>query len=269
VGELFQHWGEVSRRIARARKVFLFFDLDGTLAPIASRPEMVFLDASIKESLRKLSRSEKYVVGIISGRGLGNLRKMVGIDGILYAGNHGFEVEGPGFTYVNPAAVMGRKVMESVSHVLIRELTAVPGAFVEDKVYSLSVHYRQCAKGDIGRVKDIVDQATKNHRAEKQLRVTFGKKVLEIRPWADWDKGRIIEWLIQKCAAGARKGAVVWYIGDDLTDEDAFKAVNRMGGISVLAGGGNPLTQADYIMEKQEEMPELMKKLEALSSWTD
>jgi len=57
---------------------------------------------------------------------------------------------------------------------------------------------------------------------------------------------------------------VVWYIGDDLTDEDAFKAVNRMGGITILAGGGNPLTQAEYIMEKQEEMPELMQKLEAL-----
>ena len=57
---------------------------------------------------------------------------------------------------------------------------------------------------------------------------------------------------------------MVWYIGDDLTDEDAFKAVNRMGGITILAGGGNPLTQAEYIMEKQEEMPELMQKLEAL-----
>jgi len=186
-------WKDIVRQIQQARKVYLFFDFDGTLAPIAPRPEMVTLDASIKESLRRLSRSDKYVVGIISGRGLGDLRQMVGIDGILYAGNHGFEVEGPGIIYVNPAAIMSRKVMESVSQTLARELRALPGAFVEDKVYSLSVHYRQCAKGDVLRVKDIVDQATAHYRTEKQLRATFGKKVVEIRPFADWDKGRIVE----------------------------------------------------------------------------
>lgn len=262
--DVFTGWKDIAQKIHQTKNIFLFFDFDGTLAPIAPRPELVVLDARVKESLKMLSVKTQHVVGIISGRGLGDLRQMVDIDGILYAGNHGFEVEGPGITYVNPAAIMSRKVMGSVAQTLVRELKAVPGAFVEDKVFSLSVHYRECARADIMRVKDIVDQATKEHRAEKQLRVTFGKKVLEVRPCADWNKGRIVEWLIQKCSPGTRKNAVVWYIGDDMTDEDAFKAVNEMGGITVLVGGENPLTGAQYVLKKQEEIPELMKKLEAV-----
>jgi len=264
VKDVFACWEDVANKIHTAAKAFLFFDLDGTLAPIAARPEMVALDARTKASLGRISRNKKYVVGIISGRGIEDVRRLAGIDGIIYAGNHGLEVKGPGIEYVHPAAIESRRLMEGLARTLARGLREIAGASVEDKTYSLSVHYRLCAGDDAARVKDAVDGAIAPYRAKKQLRATSGKKVLEIRPHADWNKGRVVEWIVGRCAPVARKGDVVWYIGDDLTDEDAFKAVNAMGGITVLAGGGNPLSEAEYVLAKREDMPALLSKLEAI-----
>lgn len=262
--DLLRNWDGVSRRIARARKVFFFFDFDGTLAPIAPLPGLVVCGERVRESLRKLSGNKRYVVGIISGRGLADVRRMVGIDGILYAGNHGFEVSGPGIAYVNPAAIASRKIMEEVACALGRELEKTAGAFVEDKIYSLSIHYRRCAADGFSRVKDIVDRVTAGYRAGRQIRVTSGKKVLEIRPHADWHKGRIVEWLMDNCAKGPRGDVLVWYAGDDLTDEDAFKAVNDMGGITVLAGRRRAASAAEYVIASQEDITALLAKLEAI-----
>ncbi len=266
MSDLFRLWGDVTGRMTRAARVFLFFDFDGTLAPVAPRPEMAALDEKTRESLRRLSKKQAWTVSIVSGRGLEDLRKMVGVEDIVFVGNHGFEVKGPGLEYVHPGAMACRPAVENVLKILEQDLREIQGVFIEDKVYSLSVHYRQCAPGNIPRVGEIVEQASQQSCANNHVRVTPGKKVFEIRPLADWHKGRVIEWLLDRWIEDPAQESIAWYVGDDQTDEDAFKAVKKRGGITVLVGAGNPQSAAQYTLTSQNGMQELLSRLE--SAWT-
>jgi trehalose-phosphatase len=236
----------------------LLLDYDGTLTPIAERPELALLPPDVARTLRTLSRRLKVV--IMSGRSLRDLRKLVGEKGVYYGGNHGMEIEGPGISFALPKATRFRPLLRRVSRELRERMRGVKGALVEDKGLSLSLHYRLVDPKREGEVREILEEVTGPHR--DRLRITEGKKVLEVRPNLPWDKGRASLLLLRLLDRG-RKLPV--YLGDDRTDEDAFRALNRRGGVTVLVSEKPVDSSARFFLRNPKEVALFLQKLEILS----
>lgn len=248
-------WSRVSEQLRDARQILLFIDYDGTLTPIVDRPELAEMPEDARRLLQELARDRRCTVGIISGRALSDLKNKVGIDGIIYAGNHGLEIEGPGFSLVNPLAEEIKPILRVLSHVLRRAMGAIKGVLVEDKGLTLSVHYRQVATGEVPQVQSIFQRMVGGVQALGKVRVSRGKEVLEVRPAVAWDKGKAIKVLMKKYGKSNQRNTLPVYLGDDLTDEDGFRAIaGYENGISVFVGEDSRSTGARYYLESSPEV---------------
>jgi alpha,alpha-trehalase len=201
--------------ITGARESMLFLDYDGTLSPIVSDPEAASLVDGAAEALEMVAGV--CPVAILSGRDLADVRSRVGIPGIWYAGSHGFELTGPDGTYhCNEAAATFVPIFERVAAELHDVLAAIPGVRVEHKRFAVAVHYREVSPEFVG---EIVS-TTHKLGARDGLRVTSGRMLVELRPDIDWDKGTTLAWIRDRI--DPTDSLLPIYIGDDLTDEDAF-----------------------------------------------
>jgi trehalose 6-phosphate phosphatase len=200
-------------------------DFDGTLAPIVSRPEIAELPTEARQALDQLRSRGDVHLAIVSGRALADLRERVGIDGITYAGNHGLEIVGPRVSRLHPEAAAARPHLERAAEELEPLLAEFPGAWLEDKGLTLSLHYRALAEEQVPRLTAAVLERVSRVRG---LRLTHGKKVLEVRPKVDWHKGRAVLYLLEELRPPT--GTPALYFGDDTTDEDAFVALRDLGG---------------------------------------
>ena len=142
----------VSARLRNAQKVLLLSDFDGTLTPIVERPELAVLAPEVRQTLLDLAGHEKFILGVVSGRSLRDLQDKVGVPGVIYAGNHGLELSGPGLEYVHPNADGMRQIQTEVFEILKNELGHFPGVVLENKGLSLSVHYRVAPDASVGQI---------------------------------------------------------------------------------------------------------------------
>lgn len=243
---LFDHLSEIAARIESFQDLLLFVDFDGTLAPIADDPARVSLPPETRQALARLAALPKFSVAVISGRALPDLRERVGLENLFYAGNHGLEIRGPGVEFVEPAAALRLKALGELSRNLRTLLHDIPGVAVENKVLSASVHYRRAPAGSFPRIRETVDGVVGSNG--RPFEVTLGRKVLEIRPRVDWNKGMAVRWIRESLG---KPDALSLYVGDDLTDEDAFSALPR--GITISIGRDHP-TSAHYYIERQESV---------------
>ena len=200
-------------------RLVLLLDFDGTLAPIVDRPERAGMPDRTRRALERLMAMEGVVVAVVSGRGLADVRERAAIPGIAYAGNHGMEIEGAGLHRIHPQAAAARPELEAAAAVIEPALEGIDGAFVEDKGLTLSIHYR-LAPDHAEEVREIVLEAAAGRAG---LAVTEGKMVLEVRPRVEWHKGRAVLFLLEQMQPP--RDAPVLYLGDDRTDEDAFRAL--------------------------------------------
>jgi trehalose-phosphatase len=259
---LFDVWDEVANRLKSANHILFLSDYDGTLTPIVDKPELAVLPQEIKKLLRKLAKNHRYTVGIISGRALADLKSKVDLEGIIYAGNHGLEIEGFGSSFLEPIAEEMRPFLKMLNQALSATFRGIKGVFVEDKGLTLSVHYRSVGHSDEIIVKDAFSKVTDPLNVMGKIMITQGKKVYEIRPPIDWDKGKAIAWLIAKFRESVGKSGVLpIYLGDDLTDEDGFEVIEKNNGISVFVGGENSQSVARYFLQAPEEVTEFLKML--------
>jgi alpha,alpha-trehalase len=201
----------------------LFLDYDGTLTPIADQPK----DAELSPPMRRTLKEAAAVmpVALISGRDLADLRERVRLPELIYAGSHGFDIQGPD---VQLELTEGLDALEDLGRAaaeLETELAGIGGAWLERKHFMLAVHYRQVAEADIGRLTARVKEV---HSHYPRLRRTGGKKLFELRPDLDWDKGRALRWLLSELALD-RSDVQPFYLGDDISDEDAFRALHGRG----------------------------------------
>ena len=176
--------------VIAGRKPFVCLDYDGTLSEIVSDPDAATLVDGAAEALEHLVAL--HPVAILSGRDLGDIRDRVGISGIWYAGSHGFELIGPDGTYhQNDVAVAALPALETAAVELRDDLEPIPGVRVEHKRFAVAVHYRNVA------AEHVAEVAAAAHRRGRQhgLRVTNGRKVVELRPNVDWDKGDALRWI--------------------------------------------------------------------------
>jgi trehalose 6-phosphate phosphatase len=200
-------------------RLILLLDFDGTLAPIVDRPELAAMPDRTRRALRRLMGMDGVTVAVVSGRGLADVRERAALPDIAYAGNHGMEIEGAGLHRIHPQAAAARPELEAVAAVIEPALEGIDGAFLEDKGLTLSIHYRM-APDRAEEVREIVLEAA---AGRPSLVVTEGKMVLEVRPRVEWHKGRAVLFLLQQMQPP--KAAPVLYLGDDRTDEDAFRAL--------------------------------------------
>jgi trehalose 6-phosphate phosphatase len=230
----------VGERLEPATGVLLCTDFDGTLAPIAERPVDAQPITESRKQLRRLRENERATVVVVSGRELVDLQSRVGVDDVVYAGNHGIERHVDGETTVHPEA---RGYLDATRRVR----DAFDGAYqldtdllVEDKGWSVTVHYREAAEERVPRLHDEIETVVETV-GDGRLRTVRGKQAVEVRPDIDWDKGACVDALVDDTA----DGVLPVYLGDDENDRPGFRAVERRGGISVGVGRDDAQVRVD------------------------
>ena len=281
MAHLLNTWPAVARRLRNAGRVLLLFDYDGTLTPIVARPELARLAPAVREALARLASGDKFIVGLVSGRSLADLRALLavprvadapglpdvsgpadapGVDdipGLLLAGNHGFEISGPGIEFVHPEAAALRPALDDAFDRLQAAAAATPGAMVEHKGLSLTAHYRGVAPELAGGLEQAVETAVAPLVESGQLRITRGKMVREIRPNLPWHKGRAIAYIHSRYP----EAPLPVYFGDDVTDEDGFIAAQELGGLAVFVGPPRDGTNALHQLDSPQEVAQTLQLL--------
>ncbi len=259
---LFQAWQAFSADCRAVSHILLFSDYDGTLTPIVGRPRDAVLSQEVRDKLSALARQSDFSVGIISGRSLAELRYMAAIEGIYYAGNHGLEIEGPGLNYVSPDAELTRSIIKDLAGQLAAALESITGVIIEDKGLSLSVHYRLVKEEEQDVVAETFKKVTSSLTDAGKIKITTGKMVFEVRPPIDWHKGKAVESIRREIMSLLKLERVLTvYLGDDTTDEDAFKVLHRPEGWSVFVGQENPSSAADYFLNSVAEVEKFLSRL--------
>jgi trehalose-phosphatase len=259
---LFSAWPDFLKDHRAAPHTLLLSDFDGTLATIVGRPEDARLSARVKEKLKALAKNPGFSVGVISGRAMKEVKAMVGVAGIYYSGNHGLEIEGPGLSYIHPQTEAVRPLMKDLAARLAQALQGVDGIIVQEKGLSVSVHYRLARPEKESAIAEAVKRMTGPHIAKKEIRVYPMKKIWEIRPPIDWDKGKAAEFIGGEIKRNLKITRLLTvYLGDDATDEDTFKVLHRPEGWGVFVGGENKTSAAGYYLNSPEEVEELLGRL--------
>ena len=238
------------------RSLAIFLDYDGTLTPIVSHPEKAFLSDSTRQTLRALAMQAP--VAILSGRELEDVRKRVAIDAIVYAGSHGFDIAGPR-RLRRQEAIEFLPALDVAEKELREKLAGIAGALIERKRFSIAAHYRKVNESNFSKLERAVSEVAVRHR---ELRRMEGKKVYELLPCTDWDKGKAVLWLLENLGLEHGKVRPI-YIGDDRTDEDAFRALGQCGAGILVSEQPRP-TAASYSLKDPTEVERFLRELALL-----
>jgi alpha,alpha-trehalase len=237
---------------AAGKQIVVFLDYDGTLTPIVERPEQAVLCEEMRNVLRSLAGRCR--VAVISGRDLQDVRKLIDLDDILYAGSHGFDISGPKLSYRHGEEFLPE--LDDAEAQLGEQLQKISGAQVDRKKFAVAIHYRRVQDAEVDAVEKVVDAVLARH---SKLRKSGGKKIFELRPDVDWDKGKAVSWLLEKLALDRREVLPV-YIGDDITDEDAFEEIGSRG-IGIIVREESRPTAAQYALDGIEKVEQFLKFL--------
>jgi alpha,alpha-trehalase len=246
----------------------LFLDYDGTLTVIVARPEMAVLPFQAREVLARMSRNDVFKLAIISGRSINDIKMLIGLENVAYAGNHGLEIECPPrwsqghkletTSFIHPVAEKFKPRLIRLERRLGEGFAGIDGILIENKGLSLSLHFRLAKETTVEGIEKLFSQAIEDEVETGGLLVTTGKKVFEVRPDVKWDKGKAIEWLIQTYGPS---GSLPIFVGDDITDEDGFRVVHSIGGIAVIVAETPASTAADYYLDSPDHLYQWLGEL--------
>lgn len=232
----------------------LFLDFDGTLARIVKKPEDAILAAELRNTIANLASF--IPVAVVSGRDRADVQEKVGLESLIYAGSHGFDIVGPNDLHLQfEGGINALEALKAAEDNLKVILEDINGVQVERKKYAIAVHYRNVGQDKIPSVRNAVAQELEKH---KGLRKGTGKEIIELKPDVDWHKGKAISWIIE--TLGFEKANYVpFFIGDDITDEDALKVV-RENGVGILVDDHGEETAASYRLKDPEEVALFLEK---------
>lgn len=231
----------------KKRQVLLFLDFDGTLTPLIPDPNNAFLSASTKALLNDLAPHTNLT--LVSGRALADL-KLHSLLGPNYVGNHGLEIEIRGKIHHNLPNLDFIDDLKNLIPQLTVLIQPIPGCFIENKKLSLTIHYRQSPDELIPIFEEKLAALLQKH---PRLKLHQGKKVFEIRPNLNINKGTAVNYVIDSLYPQGNYAVLPIYIGDDLTDEDGFEAVNQTG-ISIVVANEQKTTHAHYVLQTVAEV---------------
>ncbi len=251
---LFEQMDHFKSLLSNKKPVF-FLDYDGTLSKIVDNPKKAILNDNTRRLLHELANI--YTVAVVSGRDKSDIQSFIELDNIIYAGSHGFRITGPGGMHME---------MESARELLPRldqmeeELTRslekeIPGVLIEKKYFAIAIHYRNAPRGSYSR---IIEQVKTTIGADKDFKIGRGKKLLEIKPSLNWHKGKALEWIMEQLNFSWPEEYLPLYVGDDVTDEDAFRTLSD-NGIGIIVGQHSLLSAANYRLENVDEVDAFIK----------
>lgn len=247
-------WGQLE-----GKRLLVALDYDGTLTPIVERPDLAILSEGMRGTVADLA--SVCTVAVISGRDLDDVRGLVDLDGLFYAGSHGFDISGPaGREIASQQGAEFLPLLDSAQKALRPLLEGIDGALIERKKFSIAVHYRMVEESRVPEVERAVDRVLEGHSG---LRRGVGKKVFELQPQIDWHKGRALSWLMEALEMDGPDVLPV-YIGDDVTDEDAFRVLQPCGiGIVVKddSGGTSRDSTARYTLDNCSQVRQFLERL--------
>jgi len=246
-------------RLLHDRIPAIFLDYDGTLTPIVEDPAKAKISETTRKVIKRLAK--QYSVAIISGRDLADVWKMVGIDDIAYAGSHGFDIIGPSGRHQDRER--GKRFLPALERAekdLVKTLEVIPGARIERKLFAIAVHYRQVDRARLDELKKRFDEVLSRY---PELRKTGGKEIFELRPNVEWDKGKALFSMLESLYTDSSR-VLPMYIGDDETDEDAFRALSKRG-IAIIVGTEKRQTAAHYSLRNPDEVVQFLHELAALA----
>ncbi|RUQ41361.1 MAG: trehalose-phosphatase [Candidatus Competibacteraceae bacterium] len=235
----------------RGERLVLIFDYDGTLTPLVAHPSLAHLDPALRDVLARLAAMPRVTVGVISGRGLDDLIGMVGLEGLSYGGSTGLELELAGERRIPTEALESRTLFDALRAVSEICLTAYPGAWMENKPFGFTVHYRQLAPDRIEPLRTEMADLLEPHAAG--LHVLDGPLAIEVVPAIERDKGTALRAIVAACG----EPATVLYAGDAANDARALAATAERGGIA-LGIGPAPPSEAVYRLPDPAALAELL-----------
>ncbi len=243
----------VESLVEPAPRVFVSLDYDGTLTPIVARPELAVLAPETRRLVEELA--DLCPTAVVSGRDRADVAERVGVPEVYYVGSHGFDIAGPPGSGVSlQVGAPYLPALDAVEAALRERTSAIPGALVERKRFSVATHYRLVARERVAEVCAIVDDVL---AAYPGLRREPGKEVIEVRPSVAWDKGRAVLWLLD---ALGLEGALAMHVGDDLTDETVFSVLAESG-VGVFVGEEDRATAARYRLRDTREVEAFLRRL--------
>ncbi|MCU1625544.1 MAG: otsB [Pseudonocardia sp.] len=254
--------GRFAERMA-GRRPAVFLDYDGVLTPIVDRPEDALISDSMRETVQALAK--RCPVCVVSGRDRPVVQELMGVDDLVVAGSHGFDIWSPTEGTIQHDAASGfEDVVAEAADRLRAEVGSIPGVVVEPKKASVAVHFRLVDPAQHKRISDTVDAMLAEQ--PDRLKVTPGKMVYELQPKIDWNKGRAVLYLLQTLGLDT-DDVVPIYLGDDITDEDAFRALAGGRGIGIIVGHADDpevadrATAADFVLPSPAEVEQLLSTL--------
>lgn len=246
----------VKRKIEAAENLFLFLDYDGTLAPFNPEPLSAYALPQIEKSLDIIKSKENYYLSLVSGRRLSELKNMIHLEDTSFAGSHGLEIElcfenGVIYPYQTKSIdPLSKKNYDQVK----RNYQKADDIKVEDKGFGLALHFNSLEK------QKEHENKLDSLFSGSAYQLLSGRKIIEIRP-EGWDKGKAVNYMTQKLKENYDlDSALRIYIGDDRTDEDAFRVLDD--GITVYVQNDSNLnTRAEYYLKDPEDTAKLLKKM--------
>ncbi len=238
-----------------SRRVAIFLDYDGTLTPIVDTPEKAILSERTRDTITLLSNA--CPLGIISGRDLADVKKLVGVDSLIFAGSHGFDISGPeGFSLEHRVGDEFLPALDEAESLLKKLLSDIPKVLVERKKFAIAIHFRLVAPARVAEIEEIVNTVREKF---PRLRKATGKMIFELQPAIDWHKGKALLSLLDSLKLNT-PDVVPIYIGDDVTDEDAFRAL-RGRGIGIVVWDNPRSTAATFHLDDPEQVRVVLEQL--------
>ena len=254
---------ELAKRLGRSPLV-VALDIDGTLAPLASTPGAAEIPAETRALLTALGQRRNVHLAFVTGRAAPDGRRLADVPNSWVIGNHGMELIDPGGAVrVNlEVEPYSRRVARAFAS-LRAEIGDIPGVLLEDKLWTLSIHYRLVERDRLPELTRIVTKIA----ATQRLRLTRGKEVFEMRPHVDVNKGTATLALAKTLGFASAEASVgsLFYAGDDLTDEDAFRLLRERTSDAVTVHVGPPVTEggtataAELLVADTVEMTRLLE----------
>ncbi|KAL5568325.1 hypothetical protein UlMin_024900, partial [Ulmus minor] len=261
-------------KAAKGKRIVVFLDYDGTLSPIIDDPDRAFMSEEMRAAVREVAKY--FPTAIISGRSRDKVKEFVQLSNVYYAGSHGMDIMAPARplkasdanttppdnkgneVHFQPAQKFLPAIQEIVA-ILEEKTGKIQGAKIENNRFCVSIHYRKVRDEDFTMLEENVKSVLKNH---PDFHLTWGKKVMEIRPSIEWNKGNALEYLLETLGLNNFSEVLPLYIGDDRTDEDAFKVIRRRGqGYPIIVSSIPKETKASFSLYDPSEVLNFLLRL--------
>ncbi len=244
----------------KVQHTIFFFDYDGTLFPFSDNISESFLQQEVLTNLDLLNKKPKISVGLVTGRGLDDIKKFVPLKDMIYITNHGFLIEYDQERMFFTEDLNKEKHWLSRHEKIVNQLKAFPQIFIEKKELSTSFHYRNVPAQDQARCKKHLESVIRSFFGVREATIKEGKQMVELLPHGETDKGLAMEYIVNRIKEKENfQNVQVIFMGDDKSDEDGFEYINSINQISIKIGEGDTLAQ--YRLADTNEVHNFIKEL--------